>query len=701
MRVNESPEDDLEMDIPTVCEDCVGRLQLTETQSLEERWVPSDEWDVSLHELERSASEGCAICKIHLEAVSSEGQRELLANLPEISVVASEKSVVINHMWLAKGELMMDLSDLTRLMVSDKPYDVFAHPGDPAADRISNRREKPPKTGIETMNKVKDWIKHCTAGHDHARTTRCGPFAGAELPPRVIEVSGDDDASIHVKLVEPESGSHARYVALSYCWGPAQYNTLTTIEANYHQHCLEIPVAKTAKTLRDAMLVTRQLGLQYLWIDALCIIQDSDSDKDLQISKMRSIFENAFITIVAAAGENASSGFLEMPTQQNDIAFQLPYRHPEDEEGSMGTIYAIEADTKQSMKDQPINLRAWTLEERLLSRRKIIYFEDRVAWECYDISLADSGEIENMGDDMRIPARILHAGDARFTSGPFTADELEWAVHTEWLKNIEWYTTRELTRPSDKLRAVGGIAQKYQTVLQVEYLAGLWQGHVLAGLLWRRIVDNEGDSLRARPAKYRAPSWSWASIDGKIEYSWPDREEGSLEVARLGHAASIATKLKPDIVVASVQLSSPNRAFGGVVGGILIVDGMVKWVQGQLRGSTYGELGRTLSLALYSGRDRGPAVPGNIDEGFLECWPYAEGALIAGNVELCLLGLTGAAEDTTVNDMYSKNTTFVIRGILLVGKSEGRFARIGLFEMWDHGFDRLLGGFKRQRLEIE
>ncbi|KAK6079540.1 HET domain-containing protein [Seiridium cupressi] len=552
--------------------------------------------------------------------MNSKGQQVKDARYARYISVTSEKSVVINHMWLAKGELMMDLSDLTRPMGR-----IIL--GDPAADRISNRREKPPKTGIETMNKIKDWIKHCTAGDDHARTTRCGPFTGAELPPRVIEVSGDDDASLHVKLVEPESGSHARYVALSYCWGPAQYNTPTTIEANYHQHRLEIPIAKTAKTLRDAMLVTRQLGLRYLWIDALCIIQDSDSDKDLQISKIRSIFENAFITIMAAAGENASSGFLDMPTQQNNIAFQLPYRHPEDEEGNMGTIYAIEADTKRSMKDQPINLRAWTLEERLLSRRKIIYFEDRVAWEGYDISLADSGEIENMGDDMRIPARILHAGDARFTSGPFTADELEWAVHTEWLKNIEWYTMRELTRPSDKLRAVGGIAQKYQTMFQVEYLA--------------------------------------------------------------------------DIIDASVQLSSPNRAFGGVVGGILIVDGMVKWVQGQLRGSTYGELGRTLSLALYSDGYRDPAVPGNIDEGFLECWPDAEGALSADDVKLCLLGLTGAAEDTTANDLYSKSTTFVIRGILLVDKGGGRFARIGLFEMWDHDFDRLLGGFTMQRLEIE
>lgn len=552
------------------------------------------------------------------------------------------------------------------------------------------------------MNKLQDWIKHCTTGHNHPHSSRCGPFDGAELPLRVIEVSGDDDASLQARLVEPQRNDpHACYVALSYCWGPAKWNTLTTVQDNYVQHCLEIPVGKTAKTLREAMLVTRQLGLRYLWIDALCIIQDSDSDKDLQISKMRSVFENAFITIVAAAGENASCGFLEVSTQQNDIAFQLPYRHPDDTESSPGTIYAVEAGTNRSMKYQPINLRAWTLEERLLSRRKIIYFEDRVAWECYDISLAESGEIDNMGDDLRIPARILHAGNPRFTSGPFTANELEWAVHTEWLKNIEWYTMRELTRPSDKLRAVGGIAQKYQTVLHAEYLAGLWQGYVLAGLLWRRIVEVKGDSLRARPAKYRAPTWSWASIDGQVEYSCLDREDGSPEVARLGHATSIAATIKPHITEAMVQLSSPRRPFGGVVGGLLIMDGMVKWVQGQLQESTHGELGKTLSLHMYSGGNLGPAGSRNINEGFVECWADVEGTLSEGDNELCLLGLSGAAEDTTGNDMYFKNTTFVIRGIVLSGTSRGRYVRKALFELWDHDFYRLLAGFTRKRLEIE
>lgn len=513
-------------------------------------------------------------------------------------------------------------------------------------------------------------------------------------------MTGDSDASIHARLVEPERDHHARYVALSYCWGPAQWNVLTTTESNYAQHCRDIPIDQAAKTLRDAMLVTRQLGLQYLWIDALCIIQDSDADKDLQISRMRAIFEDAFITIVAAAGENASCGFLDMPTsaQQKPIAFKLPYRPTFGDIREEGTLYAREAETQLSMKDEPINLRAWTLEERLLSRRKIIYFEDRVAWECLDVSLADSREIENMGDDMRLPFRILSAGDPRYPPVDWTPRDLEWAVHTEWLKNIEWYTMRNLTRPSDKLRAVGGLAQKYQAALQVEYLAGLWRGYVLAGLLWRRIVDHDKvDQLHARPAKYRAPSWSWARIDGKVDYSWLDREEGSLEVARLGHEISIATKVKPKILESSVQLASPGRPFGDVVGGVLVMDGMVKRVRGQLRENTYGELGRTLSVSLHS------AAPGKIDEGFIECWPDAEGDMSAGNVELCLLGLTGAAENTTPNDMYSKNSTFVVRGIIvrLTGESRQTFSRIGMFEFWDHDFLRLFAGFTTQRLQIE
>lgn len=131
------------MDVPTACEDCLGRLFLTEPQSLDERWVPADEWDVKLGELKESASK-CAICKIHLEAAESEEQEEISAlnTNPSLDV---DSTVAISLMWLTNDEMndSADHSDLTRLIISDKPYDIFAYPGEIAYISEKGVREFP------------------------------------------------------------------------------------------------------------------------------------------------------------------------------------------------------------------------------------------------------------------------------------------------------------------------------------------------------------------------------------------------------------------------------------------------------------------------------------------------------------------------------------------------------------------------------
>ena len=281
---------------------------------------------------------------------------------------------------------------------------------------------------------------------------------------------------------------------------------------------------------------------------------------------MRSIFENAFVTLVAASAEHASSRFLPMPSEPKSVVFQLPYYHPDLPDGRHGTLYATTGD--KLMRDQPINMRAWTLEERLLSNRKIMFFEDRVAWECRDISLYESGEIDNMADDLRLPDAI-HDG-RKFKAD---AEHKLWTTHTEWTKNVKWYCQRDLTKPIDKLRAIGGIAQKYHEILETEYLAGLWTGYILAGLLWRKAPSETKKTLHPRPRDYRAPSWSWAAIDGDIEYLWPDREEGSLEVARFGHKQSIAKMVKPIVLDHEINLHSSERPYGAVTGGHITLRG--------------------------------------------------------------------------------------------------------------------------------
>jgi len=435
------------MEIPSACDDCLSRLRGTESHHEDDQRVEPDEWEVLLRDLQSSAMRGCALCKLHLGTMT-------------VGSTESSNAAVISHNWIGKDGSMEGCSDLTRLMVSGQWFRIFTYADDPAAKLTTNRRSRPEKSGKAMHLQAQEWIKTCDSHHKSARN-RCGPSADTELPSRVLEISRPSSGVLEARLVEPRK-QQSRYVALSYCWGPESRNPLTTKQSNYEQHCDALPVERCAQTIQDAITSTAALGFRYLWVDALCIIQDSDDDKDLQISNLMSTFENASVTLVAASGKDASHGFLSMPPPDGDIAFKLPY---DMDDGTTGTLYALQGDGDGiiRMEDQAINLRAWTLEERLLSPRKLIYFADRISWECDRVSLADSGEITNMGADMRLPVDILRPNHSKRSR-----DVLAWCVHTEWTKNIERYTCRELTKPFDKLRAIGGIAKKYQQILEAE-----------------------------------------------------------------------------------------------------------------------------------------------------------------------------------------------------------------------------------------
>lgn len=442
-------------------------------------------------------------------------------------------------------------------------------------------------------------------------------------------------------------------------------------------------------------------------MDALCIIQDSDEDKDFQISRMRSIFENAFITLVAASGEDACCGFLSMPPPP-EIAFKLPYEVPYDVDDDFrtvgyrdskrangSTLYASRDDVMIQMEAQPINKRAWTLEERLLSPRRIIFFADRISWECDSSSLADSGGITNMGADMRLPVDILRQGQF-----PRSRDVLMWCVHTEWAKNIEWYSCREMTKPMDKLRAIGGIAQKYQQILHAEYFAGLWSGYVVPGLLWRRVVEVERNPLRDRPPMFRAPSWSWAAIDGKIDYDVPERDEGALEVARLGFANSIAKSTKPAIEGCEVVLKSSKNPFGGVSRGYMIIRGMARSMRVSAETTIHEQYGPALKL-----RNSDQTTEQQLCEPSLYYWPDSVEDLIVGNIGISLLVLTGGAEDERAEDGHAEGavlrcTQFLLRGIALTEQDNDRYSRIGFFELWHRRYVSLLAGFAWMTIEM-
>lgn len=298
-----------------------------------------------------------------------------------------------------------------------------------------NNRLPPVNSIDEAFALVKPWLADCTRQERRQckKHASCLVSLGAELPARVVQVLSTSATSkpLEAKLVEPPKGTIARYVALSYCWGEEGHNPVTTTQANYAQHLVSLPVGHLALSLQDAIETTVRLGLEYLWVDSLCIIQDSQEDKESQISRMGTVYENAFVTVVAAHGENANCGFLRLATRKNDAVFKLRCSHEAWPAQVWGTIYCSKwVSRHMATPREPIDRRGWTLQERLLSKRKLLFFADTVAWECASIPVSDTGGLGYTYADMNQQSKFLEP-----TAGKFSASRssVQWWMEIGWM----------------------------------------------------------------------------------------------------------------------------------------------------------------------------------------------------------------------------------------------------------------------------
>lgn len=170
-----------------------------------------------------------------------------------------------------------------------------------------------------------------------------------------------------------QASEYGEYAALSYCWGGPQL--VLTLKKNLVSMTNGLPVDKLPQTILDAIRVTRNLNIKYLWIDALCIIQDSDEDKDKEIGLMNQIYKNATVTIAAVSAKSVSEGFLQPRTAPEYVT--LPFLCSDN---TFGNALVMKQFNYDSM--HPLNKRAWTLQESLLSPRKLLFGENELVWYC-------------------------------------------------------------------------------------------------------------------------------------------------------------------------------------------------------------------------------------------------------------------------------------------------------------------------------
>lgn len=257
------------------------------------------------------------------------------------------------------------------------------------------------------------------------------------------------------------------------------------------------------KTIQDAVLVTLGLGIHYLWVDAMCIIQDDEADKSHQISQMQTIYRCSTVTIAASTAASCTEGFLHnrQAYRLTKIAARLSGNAFQDV--SPTQFYAKSYGMEGSL---PLFQRGWTFQETHLSRRMLSYTHEGMVYRCLEAEEFDGLSRRNNSEGLGpgLPEKRMHPNS--------------------WCKVVRQFTSRQLALPLDKLPAIAGMAKEYSRHYAVtKYHAGLWREKILAQLLWYPRDDLE---VTRRTPQYVAPSWSWACLIGTIKIaSDPNRGE--------------------------------------------------------------------------------------------------------------------------------------------------------------------------------
>jgi hypothetical protein len=229
---------------------------------------------------------------------------------------------------------------------------------EPATDSFCRKLTHLDPSSDAVLQLASNWLDDCLSNHPGCTTT-----PDASLPTRVIDVCQGTMSKLHISSL----GERGRYLALSYCWGagPRDY-VLTADKLNAMQE--GISMASLPKTIQDAIALTRRFGYRFIWVDSLCILQDSPGDWVRESSRMCDIYSRVVMTIAAASASSASEGIFIMRKGTEDIPLRLVH-----DDGTVGTVYLDYRHLSHHDLLQPLHTRAWTLQELQLSPRTLFF----------------------------------------------------------------------------------------------------------------------------------------------------------------------------------------------------------------------------------------------------------------------------------------------------------------------------------------
>jgi hypothetical protein len=572
--------------------------------------------------------------------------------------------------------------------------------GTPLLDYFQHKGLSNHTGSVESLQQASKWLLSCTQEHGCSAPSDPTNFLPTRLlylgrlpKKRQLVLEDYQPPALQIHTKNEFSGRKISYTTLSHCWGGQDYVKL--LSSNLCDFRSQISYSSLPTTFRHAIFITQLLGFEYIWIDSLCIIQDSRVDWSSEAEKMGSVYRHSQCNIAAADAANSEIGCL-YPRKMRTIKPEVVRF-----ENDLRSEIRVLINSTDLYGDHVLYTRAWVLQEGMLAPRTLDCGKGQLFWRCGYLTASElfprgvppdtycADHPASVLRDSYIPENYELITNIRIIE-TFLYEESVMGLHSgapnqrsvgdllpksfnAWANLVEKFTKMKLTQANDRMVALTGVTNVFRPFLN-EHFAGLWRTFLPFELLWHV----EEKTCRADP--HRAPTWSWQSLDCKISYSKCrfDRSQGEVYTELLEIHPKFTLDEGKDTIALRLQGPLLNITWTGWLGPEIKTHSAykIKSVVGQV--NTVGILGIPLSYQpfgeIYFDVLAGPEPPKE-----LSCLPIL-------HIE--------SPEDATFSGPRD-------RGLVLERKAGYTYHRLGYFEGFDDvGFTEIIANTNSQEVVL-